>query len=395
MKKTINDLKLNNKKVLVRVDFNVPVKDGVITSTKRITAALPTIKKIIKDGGKAILLSHLGRIKEEADKQKGSLKPVAVELARQLGKTVYFVEETRGEVVESAINSMKQGDVLLLQNTRFEDLNNKAESKNSPELGKYWASLADVFVNDAFGTAHRAHASNVGISNNIKESALGYLMEKEVSSLEKAINNPAHPYVAIIGGAKVSDKIQVLEKLVKIADKMIIGGGMAYTFLKAQGINVGKSLVEDDFLQLAKDFLAKYKDKVVLPVDHAVAKEFADVKPEIQEKEIKDGYMALDLGPKSIEAVYKTLENAKTVVWNGPMGVAEFENYKHGTMAVCKAVAALKDCYTVVGGGDSVAAVEKLGMEDKFSHVSTGGGASLELLQGVQLPGVVAIKDRN
>ncbi|CCP24278.1 phosphoglycerate kinase [Mycoplasmopsis cynos] len=394
MKKSINDIKLTNKKVLLRVDFNVPIKDGVITSTKRISAALPTINKIIKDNGKVILFSHLGRIKEKADLAKGSLKPVAVELARQLGKPVYFVEETRGKVLEDAIASMKPGDVVLVQNTRYEDLNNKAESKNNPELGKYWASLGDVFINDAFGTAHRAHASNVGIAKNIKESALGYLMEKEVSSLEKAIKNPAHPYVAIIGGAKVSDKIQVLENLAKIADTMIIGGGMAYTFMKAKGINIGNSLVEDDFVNLAKDFLAKYKEKVVLPIDHAVTKEFKDVKPEFQEGMIKDGYMSLDLGPKSIIAVTKALENAKTVVWNGPMGVAEFENYKNGTLAVCKAIASLKDCYTVVGGGDSVAAIEKLGMESKFSHVSTGGGASLELLQGVELPGVAAIQDK-
>ncbi|AKA49814.1 phosphoglycerate kinase [Mycoplasmopsis gallinacea] len=394
MKKTINDLILKGKKVLVRVDFNVPVKDGVITSVKRIKAALPTIQKIINDGGKAILFSHLGRVKEEADLPKRDLKPVAVELAHQLGMPVKFVEVTRGEVLENAINSMNNGDVLLVQNTRYEDLNGKAESKNNPELGKYWASLGDVFINDAFGTAHRAHASNVGISSNIAESALGYLMEKEVSSLSKAIVNPEHPYVAIIGGAKVSDKIQVLENLVKIADKMIIGGAMAYTFLKAQGKNVGTSLVEDDYLELAKNFLAKYGDKVVLPVDHACATSFADVEPSIQDGEVQDGFMGLDVGPKTIALFEKTLEGAKTVVWNGPMGVTEFEHYKNGTLAVCKAIAALKNCYSVVGGGDSVAAVEKLGMEDKFSHVSTGGGASLELLQGVKLPGVEAVSDK-
>lgn len=394
MKKTINDLILKGKKVLVRVDFNVPVKDGVITSVKRIKAALPTIQKIINDGGKAILFSHLGRVKEEADLPKRDLKPVAVELAHQLGMPVKFVEVTRGEVLENAINSMNNGDVLLVQNTRYEDLNGKAESKNNPELGKYWASLGDVFINDAFGTAHRAHASNVGISSNIAESALGYLMEKEVSSLSKAIVNPEHPYVAIIGGAKVSDKIQVLENLVKIADKMIIGGAMAYTFLKAQGKNVGTSLVEDDYLELAKNFLAKYGDKVVLPVDHACATSFADVEPSIQDGEVQDGFMGLDVGPKTIALFEKTLEGAKTVVWNGPMGVTEFEHYKNGTLAVCKAIAALQNCYSVVGGGDSVAAVEKLGMEDKFSHVSTGGGASLELLQGVKLPGVEAVSDK-
>ncbi|WP_426461039.1 phosphoglycerate kinase [Mycoplasma hafezii] len=394
MKKTINDLNLKGKKVLVRVDFNVPVKNGVITSTKRISAALPTIQKIVKEGGKAILFSHLGRVKSEEDLASKNLQPVAVELARQLNQPVKFVSETRGAKLEEAINEMKPGDVLLVQNTRYEDLNSKAESKNNEELGKYWAKLGDVFVNDAFGTAHRAHASNVGIASNVAESALGYLMEKEVSSLEKAIKNPEHPYVAIIGGAKVSDKIQVLENLVKIADKMIIGGGMAYTFLKAQGHKVGNSLVENDYLDLAKNFLEKYGDKVILPVDHACAKEFADVEPQIFEGDIQDGYMGLDLGPKSIIEFQKALEGAKTVVWNGPMGVTEFEHYKDGTLAVCKAIAELKGCYSVVGGGDSVAAVEKLGMEDKFSHVSTGGGASLELLQGLELPGVTSVQDK-
>ncbi|WP_036451792.1 phosphoglycerate kinase [Mycoplasma buteonis] len=394
MKKTINDLNLSGKKVLVRVDFNVPVKNGVISSTKRISAALPTIQKIVNDGGKAILFSHLGRVKSEEDLASKNLQPVAVELAKQLKKPVKFVSETRGSELESAIANMQNGDVILVQNTRYEDLNNKAESKNNPELGKYWASLGDVFVNDAFGTAHRAHASNVGIASNISESALGYLMEKEVSSLEKAIKNPEHPYVAIIGGAKVSDKIQVLENLIKIADKMIVGGGMAYTFLKAQGYNVGNSLVENDYLELAKDFINKYQDKLILPTDHACATEFADVKATVFEENIPDGYMGLDLGPKSIKAFQAALEGAKTVVWNGPMGVTEFENYKEGTLAVCKAIASLQGAYSVVGGGDSVAAVEKLGMEDKFSHVSTGGGASLELLQGLELPGVVSVQNK-
>ncbi|QGZ97613.1 phosphoglycerate kinase [Mycoplasma sp. NEAQ87857] len=394
MKKTIDDVVLSGKKVLVRVDFNVPVKDGVITSTKRITAALPTIKKILAEGGKPILFSHLGRVKSEEDKLSKSLKPVAVELANQLGSPVVFVNQTRGELLEKTIDEMKDGVVVLVENTRFEDLNNKAESKNDPELGKYWASLGDVFINDAFGTAHRAHASNVGIAKNIKESALGYLMEKEVSSLGKAIEGAEHPYVAIIGGAKVSDKIQVLENLVKIADKMIIGGGMAYTFMKAKGETIGTSLVEDDYVELAKDFLAKYSDKVILPVDHACSTKFADEEPKFFEGDIPAGYMGLDLGPKSIELFSKALEGAKTVVWNGPMGVTEFEHYKNGTLAVCKAIAALDGCYSVVGGGDSVAAVEKLGMEEKFSHVSTGGGASLELLQGLVLPGVDAVQDK-
>ncbi|MFV8472777.1 phosphoglycerate kinase [Mycoplasma sp. SH20] len=394
MKKTIDDLNLKGKKVLVRVDFNVPVKNGVITSTKRIVSALPTINKIIAEGGKVILFSHLGRIKSAEDLASKTLRPVAVELANELQRPVTFVPETRGELLEKTVANMQPGDVVLVENTRFEDLNDKAESKNNPELGAYWASLGDVFINDAFGTGHRAHASNVGISSNIKESALGYLMQKEVESLNKVITNPEHPYVAIIGGAKVSDKIQVLENLAKIADKMIIGGAMAYTFMVAKGESAGTSLVENDYVELAKEFLAKYGDKVILPVDHACAKEFKDVEPEIQEGSIKDGYMGLDLGPKSIENIKNALKDAKTVVWNGPMGVAEFVNYEKGTLAVCESIAQLKGAYSVVGGGDSVAAVEKLGMEDKFTHVSTGGGASLELLQGLKLPGVEAVQDK-
>ncbi|MFV8459132.1 phosphoglycerate kinase [Mycoplasma sp. CR] len=394
MKKTIDDLNLKGKKVLVRVDFNVPVKNGVITSTKRIVSALPTINKIIAEGGKVILFSHLGRIKSADDLASKTLRPVAVELANELQRPVTFVPETRGELLEKTVANMQPGDVVLVENTRFEDLNDKAESKNNPELGAYWASLGDVFINDAFGTAHRAHASNVGISSNIKESALGYLMQKEVESLNKVITSPEHPYVAIIGGAKVSDKIQVLENLAKIADKMIIGGAMAYTFMVARGESAGTSLVENDYVELAKEFLAKYGDKVILPVDHACAKEFKDVEPEIQEGSIKDGYMGLDLGPKSIENIKNALKDAKTVVWNGPMGVAEFVNYEKGTLAVCESIAQLKGAYSVVGGGDSVAAVEKLGMEDKFTHVSTGGGASLELLQGLKLPGVEAVQDK-
>ncbi|MHA3838926.1 phosphoglycerate kinase [Mycoplasma sp. VS1572C] len=394
MKKTIDDLNLKGKKVLVRVDFNVPVKDGVITSTKRIVSALPTINKIIAEGGKVILFSHLGRIKSAEDLASKTLRPVAVELANQLQRPVTFVPETRGELLEKTVAKMQPGDVVLVENTRFEDLNEKAESKNNPELGAYWASLGDVFINDAFGTAHRAHASNVGISSNIKESALGYLMQKEVESLNKVITSPEHPYVAIIGGAKVSDKIQVLENLAKIADKMIIGGAMAYTFMAAKGETTGTSLVENDYVELAKEFLAKYGDKVILPVDHACAKEFKDVEPEFQEGSIKDGFMGLDLGPKSIANIKDALKDAKTVVWNGPMGVAEFVNYEKGTLAVCESIAQLKGAYSVVGGGDSVAAVEKLGMEDKFTHVSTGGGASLELLQGLKLPGVEAVQDK-
>ncbi|WP_406617565.1 phosphoglycerate kinase [Mycoplasmopsis adleri] len=395
MKKTIDDLKLKGKKVLIRVDFNVPIKNGVITSNKRIVAALPTIQKVVDDHGKVILFSHLGRIKEQADLAKNDLFPVSIELAKLLKRPVRFVDETRGKELEKAISEMKEQDVILVQNTRYEDLNDKSESKNNPALGEYWASLGDVFINDAFGTAHRAHASNVGIASNIKESAIGYLMQKEVESLNKAIENPAHPYVAIIGGAKVSDKIKVLENLITLVDKMLIGGAMAYTFKKAQGYEVGTSLVEDDFIPFAKEFLEKHGDKVILPVDNACAKGFEDVKPIIYGLNIDKDLMGLDIGPETIKLFTKALKGAKTVVWNGPMGVAEFENYREGTLAIAKAIASLgSSCYSIVGGGDSVAAVEKLNMENKFSHVSTGGGASLELLQGLVLPGVAAIEEK-
>ncbi|UUM20103.1 MULTISPECIES: phosphoglycerate kinase [unclassified Mycoplasma] len=394
MIKTLNDISVSGKKVIVRVDLNVPLKDGVITSIKRIQAVVPTIKKLVSENAKVILLSHLGRVKTQDDLPKRDLTPVAVELANQLNQTITFVKATRGEIVEKTINEMGFGEVVLLQNTRYEDLNNKAESKNDQELAKYWASLADVYVNDAFGTSHRAHASNVGISSYIKESAIGYLVEKEMLAMHKAMDNPEHPYVAIVGGAKVSDKIQVLENLTKIADKMIIGGGMAYTFKKAQGYSVGDSLVEDDFIGLAKDFLNKYSDKVVLPLDHLCTREFADVEPVIQGYGIEEGFMGMDIGPKSIELFKEVLQGAKTVVWNGPVGVTEFEHFKTGTLEVCKMIASLENVYSVVGGGDSVAAVQKLGMEDKFSHVSTGGGAILEMLQGRKLPGIEAIQKK-
>lgn len=394
MKKTINDLVLKDKTVLLRVDFNVPIKDGVITSTKRIESALPTIKKIISEGGKTVIFSHLGRVKNEEDKLKKDLLPVATELALRLKKPVLFVEQTRGEILEKTISNMNIGDVVLVQNTRHEDLNNKAESKNDVELSVYWASLGDVYINDAFATSHRKHASNVGISQNIRESALGYLVEKEVKAFDKAINKPKHPYVAIIGGAKVSDKIQVLEKLISIADKLIVGGGMAYTFAKAEGREVGSSLVENDYVELAKKLLKKYGKKIVLPIDNYCAKEFADVEAELFGENIPDGYMGLDIGPKTIELFKKTLKGAKTIVWNGPVGVTEFEHFKNGTYELAKAVSELNNVYSVVGGGDIVAAIEKLGMSDKFSHVSTGGGAALELLQGIKLPGIEAIQDK-
>ncbi len=393
-KKTVKDLDLKDKKVLVRVDFNVPLKDGVITNDNRIVAALPTIKYIIEQGGKAILFSHLGRVKTEEDKAGKSLKPVADRLGELLGKPVTFVPETRGKVLEDAINNLKDGDVLVFENTRFEDIDGKKESGNDPELGKYWASLGDVFVNDAFGTAHRAHASNVGIASNLP-SAAGFLMEKEIKFIGDAVDTPKRPFIAILGGAKVSDKIGVIENLISKADKILIGGGMTYTFYAAKGIAIGNSLVEADKVELAKSLVEKAGDKLVLPIDSITAKEFSnDVPTEIHEGAVPDGQMGLDIGPASIELFTKELAGAKTVVWNGPMGVFEMSNFAKGTIGVCEAIANLKDATTVIGGGDSAAAAIQLGFADKFTHISTGGGASLEYLEGKTLPGVESISDK-
>ncbi|NQZ65867.1 MAG: phosphoglycerate kinase [Mycoplasmatales bacterium] len=394
-KKTIDNLNLNGKKVLLRVDFNVPIKNGVIQSDKRITAALPTIKKVIDEGGKTILLSHLGRVASSDDKEKNDLAPVAIDLEKKLGKKVLFVPNTRGKELEESISKMNNGDVLMIQNTRYEDLNNKAESKNDPELGKYWASLGDVFINDAFGTAHRAHASNVGIASNINESAIGYLIQKEIEMLSRGLDNPSHPFVAIVGGAKVSDKISVIENLLNKADKILIGGGMSYTFLKAQGYEIGDSLLEKDYIDLAKKFLNESNGKLILPLDHAISSGYKDNPREITEGiNVPKNYMGLDLGDKSIELYKNALEGAKTVVWNGPMGVAEFENFKQGTVAVATAIANQENVFSVIGGGDSAAAAIDLGFEDKFTHISTGGGASLQYMEGKPLPGIEAINNK-
>ena len=393
-KKTVEDLDLKGKKVLVRVDFNVPLKDGVITNDNRIVAAAPTIEYIIKNGGKAILLSHLGRVKTEEDKAGKSLAPVAKRLSEVLGQEVTFVPATRGAELEAAIDNMKDGDVLLMENTRFEDVDGKKESKNDPELGKYWASLGDVFVNDAFGTAHRAHASNVGIASNIP-SAAGYLMKKEIDFIGGAVDNPKHPMVAILGGAKVSDKIGVIENLIPKADKILIGGGMTYTFYAAKGIEIGSSLVEEDKIDLAKELIEKAGDKLVLPVDSITAKEFSnDVPTEWHEWDVPAGQMGLDIGPETIALYAQILADAKTVIWNGPMGVFEMSNFNRGTIGVCAAIANLEDATTIIGGGDSAAAAISLGFADKFSHISTGGGASLEYLEGKELPGLAAISDK-
>lgn len=394
-KKTVKDLNLKDKKVLIRVDFNVPLKDGVITDDNRIVAALPTIKYVIEQGGKAILFSHLGRVKTEEDKEGKSLRPVVDRLAELLGKKVNFVPETRGEKLEAAIDALKDGDILVVENTRFEDIDGKKESKNDPELGKYWASLGDVFVNDAFGTAHRSHASNVGISSHL-ESAAGFLMEKEIKFIGGAVDDPKRPFVAILGGAKVSDKIGVIENLLDKADKVLVGGGMTYTFYAAKGIDIGNSLVEADKIDLAKSLIEKAGDKLVLPVDSVCAKEFSnDVETFVSDgRAIPEGAMGLDIGPETIKLFTNELAGAKTVVWNGPMGVFEMSNFAKGTIGVCEAIANLEDATTIIGGGDSAAAAIQLGFADKFTHISTGGGASLEYLEGKALPGVEAISEK-
>jgi len=393
-KKTLEDLQVSGKKVLVRVDFNVPIIDGTITDDNRIVQALPTINYLIDEGAKVILFSHLGRIKTEADLAKNSLAVVAKRLEELLERKVNFVPATRGPELEKAIAEMKDSEVVMFENTRFEDLDGKKESKNDPELGAYWASLGDVFVNDAFGTAHRAHASNVGIATHL-ESAAGFLMEKELKYIGDTVEHPQRPFVAILGGAKVSDKIGVIENLLLKADKILIGGGMAYTFMKALGYNIGTSICEDDKLELAKSLLDKAAGKLVLPVDVIVTKEFsADAESrDATYKNMKDDEMGLDIGPKTIKLFKKELKGAKTVVWNGPMGVFEFERFAVGTKAICEALASLKDARTIIGGGDSAAAAIQMGYSDKFTHISTGGGASLEFLEGKLLPGVEALDD--
>ena len=394
-KKTVKDIDLKDKKVLVRVDFNVPLKDGVITDDTRIKAALPTINYVLEQGGKAILFSHLGRVKTEEDKAGKSLAPVAKRLGELLGKEVTFVPETRGAELEAAINNMKDGDVVVFENTRFEDVDGKKESGNDAELGKYWASLGDVFVNDAFGTAHRAHASNVGIASTGIPTVAGFLMEKEIKFIGEAVEDPKRPMIAILGGAKVSDKIGVIENLIPKADKILIGGGMTYTFYEAKGIKIGNSLVEADKVALAKELIEKAGDKLVLPIDNVCAPEFSnDVETQVIEGDIPEGLMALDIGPASVKLFADTLQGAKTVVWNGPMGVFEMSNFAKGTIGVCEAIANLEGATTIIGGGDSAAAAEQLGFADKFTHISTGGGASLELLEGKELPGLAAINDK-
>jgi phosphoglycerate kinase len=396
-KKTVRDISVEGKKVLIRVDFNVPMQDGLITDDNRIIAALDTINYVLNQGGKAILFSHLGRVETAEDKKNQTLLPVAKRLEELLGKKVLFIPETRGQELEKAIQGLKNGEVLMFENTRFEDIEGKKESKNNPELGAYWASLGDVFVNDAFGTAHRAHASNVGIASNIKETVAGFLLEKEIEFIGNTISNPERPLVAVLGGAKVSDKINVIKKLLEVADHVIITGAMAYTFYLAQGYEVGTSKVERDKVALALELLALAKDKIVLGEDVVTAKAFdKNSERNIRLKsEIPADEMGMDVGPKTLERYFTYLEKAKTVIWNGPLGVFEFPRFADGTKNFALKLVSLKNqTKTIIGGGDSAAAVIQFGLEDGFAHISTGGGASLEYLEGKILPGIACVTDK-
>ena len=394
-KKSVDDINVKGLKVLVRCDFNVPMVDGKITDENRLVAALPTIKKLIADGGRVILCSHMGKPKGEP-KPELSLAPVAVRLSELLGQEVKFAADATvvGENAKAAVAAMQDGEVVLLENTRYR----KEETKNGEEFSKELASLCDVFVNDAFGTAHRAHCSNVGVTEYVDTAVVGYLMQKEIDFLGNAVNNPERPFVAILGGSKVSSKISVIENLLDKVDTLIIGGGMAYTFCKAQGGNVGKSLLEEDYLEYALNMVKKAEEKgvkLLLPVDDVVADAFSnDANTQVVASgEIPADYMGLDIGPKTAELYAEAVKTAKTVVWNGPMGCFEMPNFANGTETVAKALSET-DAVTIIGGGDSAAAVNQLGYGDKMTHISTGGGASLEFLEGKDLPGVVAANDK-
>jgi len=394
-KVSVDDINVKGQRVLVRCDFNVPLQDGKITDENRLVASLPTIKKLIADGGKIILCSHLGKPKGEP-KPELSLAPVAVRLSELLGQEVKFAAdpEVVGPNAKAAVAAMKDGDVILLENTRYRI----EETKNGDAFSKDLASLCDIYVDDAFGTAHRAHCSNVGVTKYVKTAAVGYLMQKEIDFLGNAVNNPARPFVAILGGSKVSSKISVINNLLDKVDTLIIGGGMAYTFMKAQGGKIGTSLVEDDYLDYANEMIKKAADKgvkMLIPVDTVIADAFAnDANVKVVDAgQIDDGWMGLDIGPKTRELFANAVKDAKTVVWNGPMGVFEMPNFAAGTVAVAQALADT-DAVTIIGGGDSAAAVNQLGFGDKMTHISTGGGASLEFLEGKELPGVAAATDK-
>ena len=396
MKKTIRDYDLEGKKVIIRVDFNVPIKEGIIKDDNRIVESLRTINYAIEHGAKVILMSHLGRVKEEADLAKNNLEPVSRRLAELINKEVAFVNATRGEELESAINNLKNGDVLLMQNTRYEDLDGKKESKNDPELGAYWASLGEIYINDAFGTAHRAHASNVGIAS-ILPNGVGFLIEEELNAFDKVTNNPVRPYTVVLGGSKVSDKIEVIKHLVETADNILIGGGMMFTFLKAQGYEIGKSLLEEDFIDFCKEMLEKYPNKIILPVDCICGKELSN-DTNVRACKINDIHedeMGLDLSMLTFGLFSQYVNESKTIVWNGPVGAFEYEKFADGTKALCEALANLtkEGVTTIIGGGDTAAAAIQFGYKNSFTHISTGGGASLELLAGKELPGIAIMME--
>ncbi len=391
--RTIKDINIKDKKVIIRCDFNVPIKDGKIIDETRLVGALPTIEYALSQNSKIILMSHLGRVKEEADLEKNNLAPVAIRLSELLNRKVKFVNATRGKILEDAVNQMQSGDIILMQNTRYEDLDGKKESSNDESLGKYWASLADAYINDAFGTIHRAHASNVGIPSNLKEaSAFGFLIEKELKALS-ILDNPERPFVVILGGAKVADKIGVITNLVEKADKILIGGGMAFTFLKAEGYPIGKSLLDSENLDFCKEIISKYKNKIILPIDAAVSHEFTNDEKYVEKaiEDIADDEMGLDIGSESVKLFESHLIDAKSVVWNGPLGVYEFYKYKKNTDILLKYLVD-NNIKTILGGGDIVAAAGVANLKDKIYHASTGGGATLEYLEGKKLPGIEAIK---
>ena len=393
MKKTIKDYNLEGKKVIIRVDFNVPIKDEEIQDDNRIKQSLETIKYALDHNAKIILLSHLGRVKTSDDKIKNTLEPVALRLSELLDKEIIFVTETRGELLETEINNMKNGDIILVENTRYEDLNGKLESGNNEELGAYWASLGDIFINDAFGTSHRSHASNVGIASHLP-NGIGFLIEKELNVIEKAIKNPKRPFTVILGGSKVSDKIGVIENLVNVADYILIGGGMAFTFLKALDINIGSSIVDEESIDFCKKILEKNKEKIILPIDVITStsiEEPLNIR-KIFIKDIKENEIGLDIGKQTIELFKEYIEKSNTIIWNGPVGKFETKEFSNGTKELCEIVKTVST--SIIGGGDTASAVINLGYKDSFTHISTGGGATLELLEGKKLPGIEIIEDK-
>lgn len=394
MKKTIRDYDLKGKKVIIRVDFNVPIKDGNITDDNRIVESLKTIEYAIDNGAKVILMSHLGRVKTKEDKESNTLEPVAFRLSELLNKEVVFVDETRGSLLEEEINKLEDGQVLLMENTRFEDLDGKKESSNDPELGKYWASLADIYINDAFGTSHREHASNVGIATHLP-NGIGFLIEKELDNLELAVNNPERPFTVILGGSKVSDKIGVIKNLVNKADYILIGGGMMFTFLKALGYEIGKSILDEESLDFCKEILDEHPNKIILPVDCVCASELSDnVETRVCKiTNIQDNELGLDISHGTIDLFKTYLNESKVIVWNGPVGAFEYNNFSFGTKSILELLSTL-DSKVIIGGGDTAAAAIEFGYKDSFTHISTGGGASLELLEGKKLPAIEIIEDK-